>query len=1084
MRVTSLVAVIFVVLGSPLWSQPDVEQCSTPGVGFGGEFGTPPMITDSLSVASQHVIADLQVSVDISHTFIGDLVVDVVSPMGTSVRLHSEQGSGDEDIRLTYSDDGVPHESDDFDFGCRMQPSGPGVLADFDSENVQGSWQLSLTDVYPMEDDGVLNSWCVESYASAPPAPPSPVVNLGCVAESSSDLIQVTWATVTAYDGFNVYVDGNLAATVPGNETFADVIQAGVGPFAICVEGLVTGAQPACLTCCTVQRSAVAELESCSEPELAINAGPHGDSLVFSEDQAIGDVTVRVQLAHTWIADIEMDVTSPAATTVRLHAQGGGEADDIDLIYADFGVDNGAAPYNYGCFMKPSGPGAMADFAGEATVGAWNLTITDVFPAEDNGTLHRWCVRTYSTSSGTPAPPVQGLSCSSGNAVPGTAELTWSNPVTYEAIRVSVNGVQEAELPGDATEYRTLVKPDGETLFIEVVGVGLGAAPSCPVSCEVVVALRYELFIRGDSNVDGTLDISDPVHLLGYLFGSPEDSPLVCHDAADGNDDEAINLADAIVVLGHLFAGDPPPPAPHGQCGLDPTNATDLTCQSYPPCVGFTDSSLVGHVLRRIAYGPTPTAIEDVLALGVEAYIDEQLDPASIDESGNLLLNTYLNSLNEQTVPSDLFRMQLIRGLYSERQLQEQMTDFWETHFSTYFWTSFIYFARTVQLGSAQAEIATTSIEWRENQAFRNNSLGNFEDLLLASATSPAMLIYLDNVSNIVGAPNENYARELVELHSLGVDNGYTQADVEELARCFTGWTVCKVAPADVDDPHAPCLAPNDPTGVWAFHFEPSQHDYGAKVIFAGNPLYELTIPARPVGSLDGVLDGFEVIAQLAQRPETAVFVSTKLIRKFVADDAPPGLVAECLATWNQTNADMGAVMGTILDSNEFLGQAYRWNKIRTPMESLLATTRMFEGQTDAWSVLVSLYALGHVPMDFFTPDGFPETGVDQLGTSKLLERLLFSKSLYDGSDPSFDLLSILNQGGVAPGDVDEIVDFFLELLFQGNFSPVDRQLAFDFLSTNELGVATPLDPLAPEYAERIGQFAAFLTGFPQFLKQ
>ena len=164
----------------------------------------------------------------------------------------------------------------------------------------------------------------------------------------------------------------------------------------------------------------------------------------------------------------------------------------------------------------------------------------------------------------------------------------------------------------------------------------------------------------------------------------------------------------------------------------------------------------------------------------IEAWITQQLDPASIDESGNVTLNNLLATVpvpaSEYDLSSlqDLTRYQVVRALYSERQLQEQLTDFWENHFHTQFLKTKGFFGGTEQTAAY--------LEFRENELLREGALGRFEDLLVTSATSPTMLIFLDSIVNVDTAPNENYARELVELHTMGVDNGYTEADIEEIA--------------------------------------------------------------------------------------------------------------------------------------------------------------------------------------------------------------------------------------------------------------------------------------------------------------
>ncbi|MCA8961147.1 MAG: DUF1800 family protein [Planctomycetes bacterium] len=621
----------------------------------------------------------------------------------------------------------------------------------------------------------------------------------------------------------------------------------------------------------------------------------------------------------------------------------------------------------------------------------------------------------------------------------------------------------------------------GSSASAQITGSG-GVIIIDPVPIE-----QYRPFMRGDANVDGAFDIGDVIRILDYLFPpplSPSLATLTCHDAADTNDDDMLDIGDAIYALSSLFSGGAPPPAPYGQCGEDPTNPDTLSCNAYPPCNAFTDDDLAGHLLRRIAYGPTPDLLDHVVSVGAEAYIQEQLHPELIDESGNTTLNTLLGALSPSSVRNDLWKMHFFRGLYSEKQLLQQLVDFWEVHFNTWYWTLRNHFRN--ELGGLydnnQALALAIQLEYDETELFRSLALSSFEDLLVASATSPAMLIYLDSDNNVVGAPNENYARELMELHTLGADVVYTQDDIVQVARAFTGWTVCKKAPADYGDPHAPCLDDSDPTGVWSFHFEPSDHDYGEKVIFTG--VHQLVLPAGdPINDpLAGINDGYMILSHLAGLSETAEFVCRKLISKFVVDNPPTPLVADCIATWLSTNGDMRAVVETILTSDQFLGNAYRWDKIETPTESLLTTIRAFDGYTSSNILITFLSDLNHLPHNFVTPDGFPE--IDTLGTHKLLYRIAFAARLYSANDPSYDLPLLLADHGIPLDDVEAIVDYFIRLLYQSNVSVLERQLAIDYLSTDHDGVVTPLDPMAGDYESRLSEAAAFLACFPQSVQE
>jgi len=492
-----------------------------------------------------------------------------------------------------------------------------------------------------------------------------------------------------------------------------------------------------------------------------------------------------------------------------------------------------------------------------------------------------------------------------------------------------------------------------------------------------------------------------------------------------------------------------------------------------------------GHVLRRVGFGPTPAELERVAQLGREAYVEEQLQPQQIDESNCEPLATLSallpppQSEHDQPRLVHLVETQIVRAIYSPRQLQESLTLFWDGHFNTNYWTVFN------ALGANESRAAW--LEWRENQLFRAHALGNFEQLLRASATSPAMLITLDNVANVAGSPNENYARELVELFTLGVDNGYTQHDVEELARCFTGWGVCEVAPSSADDPLAPCAA-GSPGAVLAFHFYPGQHDIAPKTIFQGTS-YELALPARSGAA--GLDDGFDVLRHLAQLPLTAQFVSAKLARKFVADDPPPALVASAAASWQASGGELREVLRTLLNSAAFQAGANTWNKVETPFESLCSSVRALEGQATRLIQFTNFRAVLELELHqqlfrWPDPDGFAERGDEQLGNSRLLGRIAFHELIYlgEGDDILFDIAGLSLRHGAQAGDARSIVRALARLIHQENFSAADEELCVEFISCDAQLVPKQLDPQAADYARRLKELAAFIASLPQGLQQ
>jgi uncharacterized protein (DUF1800 family) len=492
-----------------------------------------------------------------------------------------------------------------------------------------------------------------------------------------------------------------------------------------------------------------------------------------------------------------------------------------------------------------------------------------------------------------------------------------------------------------------------------------------------------------------------------------------------------------------------------------------------------------GHVLRRVGFGPTPAELQHVAQQGRIGYIEEQLRPEWIDESGVAPLSTLLALLPVPQSEADqprfvnLVETQIVRAIYSPRQLQESLTMFWDGHFNTNYWKVFNY--------NAANESRSTWLEWRENEMFRALCLGKFEDLLRASATSPAMLITLDNVSNIAGNPNENYARELVELFTMGVDNGYTQHDVEELARCFTGWGVCEVAPSSADDPLAAC-AGGSSGAVLAFHFHAGQHDSGPKTIFQGTS-YALALPARSGAA--GLDDGLDVLRHLAQLPQTAAFITGKLARKYISDNPPQPLVDSAAAMWLASGGDLREVLRTLLSSDDFVAAANTWNKVETPIESLCSSVRALEGQATRLVQFTNFRAVLELKLSqqlfrWPDPDGYAEVGDEQLGTTRILGRIAFHELIYLGQndDILFDIAGLVARHGGTPGDAGSVVRALGRLLYQGNFKPADEALGIQFVNHNAQQVPVPLDATAADYPRRLKELAAFLASLPQGLQQ
>jgi uncharacterized protein (DUF1800 family) len=452
---------------------------------------------------------------------------------------------------------------------------------------------------------------------------------------------------------------------------------------------------------------------------------------------------------------------------------------------------------------------------------------------------------------------------------------------------------------------------------------------------------------------------------------------------------------------------------------------------------GPTDDKSIAHVLDRVGYGARPGDIEKVRQLGVLNYIDQQLHPEKIDDSQLNARLAPLPTINlssrelaqeyflpaqidkrqqkraqgqadpaaptpprqavdpaamakQREVVMDLNAQKILRATYSERQLEQVLTDFWFNHFNVF-------------AGKGPERIMLTEYE---RDVIRPHVLGSFRDLLGATAHSPAMLFYLDNwmstdpkgphvspledmrqrnrarllgvmrpdlaqlmqqqAKNRPTGLNENYGRELMELHTLGVDGGYTQKDVVEVARAFTGWTIAQ------------------PRTGGGYRFDPRMHDDGEKNVLG-----------HVIKAGGGEKDGEQVLDILAHHPSTAKFISTKLARRFVGDEPPPALIDRAAKRFLDTNGDLREVVRTILTSPEFFApEAYR-AKVKTPFEFMVSALRAADADIRGpVGVIRSMQQLGMPLYQAQPPTGYADTADAWVNTGGLVSRMNFALSL------------------------------------------------------------------------------------------
>jgi uncharacterized protein (DUF1800 family) len=425
------------------------------------------------------------------------------------------------------------------------------------------------------------------------------------------------------------------------------------------------------------------------------------------------------------------------------------------------------------------------------------------------------------------------------------------------------------------------------------------------------------------------------------------------------------------------------------------------------------------HLLQRATYSARPRDIEEALRIGRVSWVERQLEPARIDDhavaerlaafpitsmsqaelyaaypppqvlrkrfgdpdSLSPELRREIRAMSPGRMAAELAMAKLTRAVYSERQLQEVMVDFWFNHFN-------VFFAK----GADRWLVADY-----ERTAIRPYVFGKFEDMLVATAQHPAMLFYLDNWRSSVpdslnpnagGRPrrqapsegrqrglNENYARELLELHTLGVDGGYTQADVIDVARAFTGWTITHPRDAMYGN------------SVIEFRFARGMHDGGEK-----------TVLGRTLKAGRGVEDGTDVLHLLATDAATAYHVAAKMVALLVADDPPPDLIDMATKVFLRTGGDLREVTRAILLDDRFYADEYRQAKIRSPFELVAATLRQSDAEIGRAPMLIQQFrAFQHMPYLSDVPTGYPEHDEDWVNSGAMLQRMNFALAAASG---------------------------------------------------------------------------------------
>lgn len=407
-----------------------------------------------------------------------------------------------------------------------------------------------------------------------------------------------------------------------------------------------------------------------------------------------------------------------------------------------------------------------------------------------------------------------------------------------------------------------------------------------------------------------------------------------------------------------------------------------------------TERSRIAHLLRRAGFGSTEAELDYYSSLGYSATLDRLLNYEQVDDSSTEQLLATLPAVDRRNVEGARFTW-LMRMLNTRRPLQEKMVLFWHTHFAT-----------------ASSKVRGADLMLQQIQLFRDNALGNFESLLQAVTRDPAMLIWLDNNQNRKGRPNENYAREVMELFTVGIGN-YTDDDVKEAARAFTGYGADRAG---------------------QFSFNAAQHDSDDKTFLGQTKNW----------------DADDILAALVRHPATARFLTTKLFKFFVYDTPQAATIDRLAATFTYSGFDIRAVVRDLLSGPEFLSaQAFR-GQVKQPADLVVGSLKALAVQNIGPDLPQATRRMGQ---DLLNPPDVSgwKGGDNWISATTVLERFNFADRLAAsrGADQPYfvDVIGQLQSHGLST--VGDVVDHYLGLLVDGDTTPEARQSLVDFLNAD-----------------------------------
>jgi large repetitive protein len=457
---------------------------------------------------------------------------------------------------------------------------------------------------------------------------------------------------------------------------------------------------------------------------------------------------------------------------------------------------------------------------------------------------------------------------------------------------------------------------------------------------------------RGGETLFGT--VSDPASVLGLMVRvNAGRQTYVSVDAKTGQyavrlvgtDTTAATVSVDVTAVRELGPDDP---------------------QNFRFTVGAsTDAKM--SMLSRITFGLSPALLRRVEPMSFTAYLDEQLNPGTIPDTAFLAMNPSamlkLNILNDWERDSAMQRWRIALAAYSDKQLQVLMAVFWENHF----WS----------VPKRQWLIDGQVTEFKN---FYTYGLGRFEDLLLISMKSPVMMDFLDNAASRKDNITENYARELLELHTVGVDGGYTNNDIRAVANILTGWTLEEVDHPQVADPERKLVV---------FKFDPQMHDSTARTV----PFINFSSPSA--SGAGAISRGVALARALAKSPKTHKFVCGKLVAQFISEDKPASAVKVCTDAWLASDGRMSVILRALLTSPDFASPANMRNKAKTPFEYVVGTIRNFglyekleEDRDWAWEMSNILESAGMNLKSYPVPTGFKEQTTKWLSTASMNGRM------------------------------------------------------------------------------------------------